>query len=288
MTMPLDKRLNAFRDDLADIRLKGRVEAARFVEGTPARVRNPLVSLRRRPAGDAPLETEALFGEGVLVFEAGTEGWSFVQLEGDSYVGWMESEALGPVGAAPQWKVGAPRTLVFPGPDIKQPPLMALPMGALVVGTGEASDRNADYVTIAPYGAIVRQHLVPVTATQADFVSVAERFLGTPYLWGGKSTLGIDCTGLVQIACSMAGISAPRDSDLQEAWAEVVREDAPRSRGELVFWKGHVGIMLDETRLLHANAHHMMTAVEPLAEAVARIGGKGVPVSSIRRIPAIA
>jgi cell wall-associated NlpC family hydrolase len=142
---------------------------------------------------------------------------------------------------------------------------------------------------VAPDGFVVEQHLEPLAAVAPDFVAVAERFLCAPYLWGGKSVAGIDCSGLVQVACTMAGIAAPRDTDMQE------RELGTRlagiealARGDLVFWKGHVGIMLDGARLLHANAHHMMTAVEPLAEAVARIASRGSSVTSIRRIRPLA
>ncbi|MFD2237886.1 C40 family peptidase [Aureimonas populi] len=284
MTVPLDPRLNAFRPDLADRRLDGRVRAARFVGGAARRVTAPLAALRRRPASDAPLETQALAGEAVLVFDEPGEGWAWVQLESDSYVGWMESEALGPPAGAPSHEVSVPRTLVFPGPDIKLPPVSDLPMGARIAARGVAEDRNARYVLIEPFGAVVEQHLRPVGAAAAeDFVSVAERFLGAPYLWGGKSVLGMDCSGLVQLSLAMTGRAAPRDTDMQEAFFAPVGEKEPRRRGDLIFWKGHVGLMLDGERLLHANAHHMMTAVEPLAEAVARLAARGAPVTSVRR-----
>lgn len=281
----LDRRLNAFRPDLADVRLKGLVQAERFVEGRAERVLTSVEPLRRDPRPDAMQETEALHGEDVLVFETTEDGWSWVQLSGDGYVGWMASAALGSPAAAPTHRVHVPRTLLFPGPDIKMPPLMGLPMGALVSGRGEGADHNASYVLAAPSGAVVAQHLRPLAELSADYVAAAEHLLGAPYLWGGKTTLGIDCSGLVQLALAMAGIDAPRDTDLQEralgtrlAGVEALR------RGDLVFWKGHVGIMQDGRTLLHANAHHMMTASEPLAEAVARAASKGSAVTSIRRL----
>ncbi|KQT44497.1 peptidase P60 [Aureimonas sp. Leaf454] len=285
MTVPLDKRLNAFRPDLADARLKGQVEADRFVEGRLEAVVEPIAPLRRQPRPDAPLETEALFGETVRVFETDEEGWSYVQLQSDRYVGYMPTTALGPLPGAPTHRVRVPRTLLFPGPDIKLPPLAGLPMGARIVAFGTAADRNARYVVTHPAGAIVEQHLAGLGETEADFVAVAERFLGTPYLWGGKSTLGVDCSGLVQVALAMAGIAAPRDTDLQEQGLGTRLADIePLARGDLVFWKGHVGIMRDGATLLHANAHHMMTAVEPLADAVARAEAKGSAVTSVRRL----
>lgn len=286
MSGPLDRRLNAFRDDLADIRLRGQVEARRFVEGAPERVLTGTAPLRRAPRPDAALETEALFGEDVLVFETSEEGWSWVQLLRDGYVGWMPSTSLGADASTPTHRVTVPRTLVFPGPDIKLSPLAALPMGALVTARGEAEDRNASYVLAAPSGAVVRQHLGRVSEAAADFVAVAERFVAVPYLWGGKTQAGIDCSGLLQVALGMAGIEAPRDTDLQERTLGVrLAGVEPLRRGDLVFWKGHVGMMLDGARLLHANAFHMMTASEPLAEAVARAETRGSAITSIRRLP---
>ncbi|KQT53866.1 MULTISPECIES: NlpC/P60 family protein [unclassified Aureimonas] len=286
---PLDKRLNAMRPDLADVRLKGRVEADRFVEGRPEIVLDPIAPLRRAPRPDAALETEALYGETVLVFETDEEGWSWVQLLSDGYVGYMPTTALGPsLGpsfALPTHRVAVPRTLLFPGPDIKLPPLAGLPMGALVAVRGEAADHNATYGLVHPAGAIVRQHLSLPDAAAEDVVATAERFLGTPYLWGGKSTLGIDCSGLVQLALSMAGCAAPRDADLQEqALGAPLPTTEPLRRGDLVFWKGHVGLMADKTRLLHANAFHMMVTIEPLADVVARAEARGSRVTSVRRL----
>lgn len=282
---PPDRRVNAFREDLADLRLKARVEAARFVEGVPERVLVPAAPVRRAPRPDAPLETEALFGEDVLVFETTGEGWSWVQLVGDGYVGWMPATALGPVAAPPTHRVRVPLTFLFPGPDIKLPPLAALPMGALVTARGETEDRNASYLLVAPAGAVVRQHLGAPDERAADFVAVAEGFLGVPYLWGGRTQAGIDCSGLLQTALRMAGVEAPRDTDMQErALGTRLAGVEPLRRGDLVFWKGHVGMMLDGARLLHANAHHMMTAVEPLTEAITRIEQRGSPVTSIRRL----
>ncbi|WP_062110912.1 C40 family peptidase [Aureimonas sp. AU40] len=289
MTAALDPRLHAHRPDLADRRLEGRVEAARFVEGQPAHVAMPVADLRRRPSADAPLETQALYGERVRVFEDTMEGWSWGQLERDGYVGWIPTVTL-VAGEPPEptHRVSVRRTLVFPGPDIKRPPMHDLPLGARLRVRGEASDHNATYGLIDPFGAVVMQHMKPAGAFETDFAGVAEGFLGVAYLWGGKSALGIDCSGLVQVSLDACGLSAPRDTDLQIALGEGVETDAPLRRGDLVFWRGHVGIMLDGARLLHANAHHMMTAIEPLAEAVSRMEARGVSVLAIRRLPEFA
>ncbi|MBZ8133786.1 NlpC/P60 family protein [Afifella sp. IM 167] len=285
----LDPRLAAYRPDLADSRLAGKVEAARFVEAEAYQVVDPLAPVRRAPSPDAPLDTEALRGEIVHVFELGEEGWAWGQLAADGYVGYLPSGALSRHVAAATHRVAVPSTLVFPGPDIKLPPLAVLPLGATVRVTGEAEDRNARYLKIAPAGAIVAQHLSPVgTPAGTDLVATAEAFLGTPYLWGGKSRLGIDCSGLVQIACETAGIACPRDSDMQAnglgSALDISAGLPPLQRGDFVFWKGHVGIMQDGQSLLHANVFHMAVGFEPLSVAAVRIAQKGPTITAIRRL----
>jgi cell wall-associated NlpC family hydrolase len=284
----LDPRTNAFRTDLADARLKGRVEAARFVVGEGMRVIAPVAPLRSAPTDSSRLGTEAIRGELVSVYETNADGWSWVQLKGDGYVGWTPREALDQKRSDPTHKVSAIRTFVFEAPDIKSTPLQALPLAAQVTVVGEAEDRNARYALIAPRGAIVRQHLGALDAVERDWTAVAERFLGAPYLWGGKTGLGIDCSGLLQVSLQACGISAPRDSDMQE---QAVGTSLPLGgglpplqRGDLVFWKGHVGIMRDPETLLHANAHRMAVTIEPLAEAIERNIARGQAVTSVRRI----
>ncbi|WP_026381775.1 C40 family peptidase [Afifella pfennigii] len=285
----LDPRLNAFRPDVADIRLEGQVEAERFVDATLFQVAEPLAPLRRRPMPDAPLETEALCGEVVRVFQETPEGWVWGQLARDRYVGYLPANALRRQLHEPTHVVGVPSTLVFPGPDIKLPPLASLPLGAEVAVTGEARDHNARYLTLTPAGAIVAQHLVAVgSVVEPDFTATAERLIGVPYLWGGKGWGGIDCSGLVQVALNMAGHDCPRDSDMQ---AEAIGAPLDLSgglpalrRGDIVFWKGHVGIMRDESRLVHANVLHMAVASEPLAAVQTRLGEKGLTITAIRRL----
>lgn len=284
----LDPRTNAFRADLADARLRGSVQAARFADGEEMCVAKPVVPLRTAPEDSARLGTEALSGELVSMFETNADGWSWIQLKGDRYVGWTPREALDAPRANPTHKVSAIRTFVFKEPDIKSTPLAALPLGAQVTVIGEAEDRNARYALIAPRGAIVWQHLSALAGFESDWTAVAERFLGVPYLWGGKTSLGIDCSGLVQISLQACGIAAPRDSDMQEA---ALGKPLPLGdglpilrRGDLVFWKGHVGIMRDAELLLHANAHRMAVTIEPLAEAIGRIASRGEAVTSVRRI----
>jgi cell wall-associated NlpC family hydrolase len=284
----LDPRVNAFRPDLADADLKGRVEAARFVRGEPGRIAVAHAALRRGPFLDATMLTEALFGEPVSIFETTPEGWAWVQLGTDGYVGWMQADEVAGAAPEPTHKVSTLATFAFAAPDIKTRPLLTLPLGARVSSAGEAEDRNARYALIAPKGAVVVQHLTPLDAVEADWVAVAERFLGVPYLWGGRTAAGIDCSGLVQLALQSVGVAAPRDSDMQEASVgeALTRGTEELRRGDLVFWKGHVGIMCDAERLLHANAHAMAVSIEPLAEAEERSRREGSGMTSIRRLMA--
>jgi len=272
----LDPRLHAFRPDLADARLAGEVEAARFVEGTPYRVVAAAAPIKRRPAAYAPVESEALRGETFRVFEDAGEGWAWGQLETDSYVGYVPSDALSASAPEPTHRVAALRTFVYPGPDLKFPATACLSFGSRLALAGEAETRGTPYCLLAGgEGAVVRIHLVPLdTPPENDAVAVAERFVGTPYLWGGRTSLGLDCSGLVQVALMAAGHHAPRDSDLQEAMVgEAVAADiGALQRGDLVFWPGHVGFMLDGEYLLHASGHQMAVVIEPLSDAVGRIG----------------
>ena len=276
----LDPRLHPFRPEIAAKYLQGQVEAARFVEGQRFEVVEPVADLRRGPSHEAPLDSQVLLGECMTVYETTGEGWAWGQIESDGYVGWLSANALAAPGPPPTHKVRALRTLVFARPDIKTPPLTSLPMGARL-----AVARQDERFAITASGWHVPQtHLVPIKSKQDDFVAVAEQFLDTPYLWGGKTSLGIDCSGLVQIALQAAGIACPRDSDMQELALGQITSLADLRRGDLVFWKGHVAIARNDHELTHANAHHMMVAVEPVEEAIRRIKAAGGEVTSVKRL----
>ncbi|MEI9420467.1 NlpC/P60 family protein [Mesorhizobium sp. Cs1299R1N1] len=270
-----DPRLHAFRSDLADARLKGEVAADRFVAGRPARISVPVADIRKAPTLDSGVNTQALFGDDVLVFED-REGWAWIQAERDGYVGYVADAMLGERDHAPTHIVSVPRTFLYPGPDLRFPIAGQLSMGSTVTVTGAAETRGTHYALLPSGEAVIAGHLRPIGEVAGDYVSVAETFLGTPYLWGGVSGFGIDCSGLVQLAMRMAGREVLRDSDMQaNSVGEPLQPGPDRSglrRGDLVFWKGHVAIMTDAETMIHANGHTMLVSREGLKEAIARIG----------------
>jgi cell wall-associated NlpC family hydrolase len=276
----LDPRITPARPDLAASHLRGKVKADQYVDGTVQEVIAGIAPVRNGPSHGATQVTEALRGERVTVYENDDEGWAWGQLAGDGYVGWLPSAMLLAPTAQPTHRVAALRTLVFPGPSIKLPPLDGLPLGAQVA---VARDENS-FAVLTSGGYLPKRHLATLSSHEPDFVAVAERFVGTPYLWGGKSSLGIDCSGLVQVALGACGIPCPRDSDMQEAALGKPASLAGLQHGDLIFWKGHVAIARGRNSMIHANAFHMAVTIEPVAEGLARIGLSGSQVTSVRRL----
>jgi cell wall-associated NlpC family hydrolase len=278
-----DKRRNVYRKDLAAEELRGLVEAERYVKGALRQVSLPVLPLRREPRFDATLDTEALLGETVTVYDE-SEGWAWVQSSRDFYVGYMPSEGLSRKIVAPTHRIVALRTYVYPEPDGKIPPLSLLSLNALVAATGN----EGRFLAVAGGGYVFAAHAVSICETAPDFVAVAESFLGTPYLWGGRTSIGLDCSGLVQLSLEAAGHAAPRDADMQAAeLGRVVdlKKAGKLRRGDLVFWDGHVGIMTSGKDFLHANAFHMAVEAEPFARAKRRIKHVGYEVTCVRRLP---
>jgi cell wall-associated NlpC family hydrolase len=278
--MSFDPRVTPARPDLAAAHLREVVAAPRYVEGVSFEVFDAVAPVRKAPVPDAMLETEALKGERVTIYDEDGEGWGWGQLHGDGYVGWLPMNALRAPGPAATHKVAVLRTILFPGRSIKAQPVEGLLLGSRLAVVGQ----DVDLARLASGGYVPARHLVPLDAAAADFVAVAERFTGVPYLWGGKTSLGIDCSGLVQVSLTACGTECPRDSDMQRALGTAVAPGEALQRGDLVFWAGHVGMMRDAVTLLHANAFHMAVASEPFAEAVARIRAAGNEVAAIKRL----
>ena len=278
-----DPRLTPARPELAAKYLEGKVKAARFVEGEEFEIVEALAPLREAPSSDATLLTQALKGERVTIYDRNGEGFAWGQLNSDGYVGWLPDRALAKPIGKPTHKITALRTFAFPGPSIKLPPVETLVMGSLVTVT---RDDGAFAVTREGWY-LPRQHIGSIDSYAEDFVAVAERFVGTPYLWGGKSSFGIDCSGLVQVSLNAAGTGCPRDSDMQQdSLGRILglAESSRPQRGDLIFWKGHVAIVRDADSIVHANAHHMATVIENTRDAIARIKAAGSEITAIKRL----
>jgi cell wall-associated NlpC family hydrolase len=283
-----DRRLTPAREDLAALHLKGKVAAPRYVEGVTKRVVAPSAALRRAPRGDEGLQTELLHGEAFTVYDE-REGWAWGQSSVDGYVGYVPADALRDAAVfAPTHAVAVPRTLVFPTPDVKLTPLFSLSLDAKVAVVAIAGT----FARLSDGGYAVARHLMPKEAVVSDIAGTATQLLGVPYLWGGRTSLGLDCSGLIQLALARAGFAAPRDCDLQEKEIGTALDlrlaRKSLKRGDLVFWADHGGIMLDAATLIHANAFHMAVAIEPLAEAEARIAPVAGPLRTVRRLAALA
>ncbi|MBD8892315.1 NlpC/P60 family protein [Roseibium litorale] len=283
----LDRRRHPVRLDLAAASYKGKVEAASFVEGFRRSVRADVLDLRPAAQLEKGIDTQAVYGEAFQVFEETPDGWSWGQLGTDGYVGWVRTSGLAD-SIAPTHRVRALRTFRYPGADLKFPPLGLISLGAMVSVTGYTVTRGLEYALLSDGSAVVARHLVPVGHFENDWVAVAEELIGTPYLWGGRSSLGLDCSALSQIAASFGGHALPRDSDMQaaEAGDAIPHEDlSGLKRGDLIFWRGHVAIVRSPDSLLHANGYTMTVAVEPLEAAIKRIAATewGV-VTGVRRL----
>lgn len=292
-----DRRRHAWRNDLAAAALRDSVTAPRYVEGTRRVVVRASAPFRREPKPSSAFETEALFGETVTVYDE-ANGWAWVQADRDRYVGYVPADALGAIAREPTHHVRAVATFVYPEPSIKVAPALYLSLNAQVT----VIETEGLFSALATGGFVIAQHLARVDAFARDYVSVAERFEETPYLWGGRSRLGLDCSGLVQIAMQASGLACPRDSDMQAAeigaaldvpdvLARPERADVDvdgLARGDLVFWPGHVGIMTDGHMLLHATGHFMSTVVEPVVDVALRTSRlTGDPVIAVRRPAAL-
>jgi cell wall-associated NlpC family hydrolase len=273
-----DPRLLASNGRVAHISLEGEVAAERFVKGRWMMVQQPMANITDAPRGARV--SQLLFGERFLTLET-ADGFAFGQAERDGQVGYIVAGALTGAEETSHW-VMAPATHLYPKPEVKAPPDVALFFGSQVRVIGERDG----FQRIHTGHFVPAQHLLPLSARFDDPVGVADLFLGTPYLWSGSTRWGLDCSGLVQMALLACGIPCPRDSDQQEATlGQPVTGDDDLMRGDLIFWKGHVGFMANAETLLHANIHHMAVAYEPVTEAVERIAASGGgDVTAVKRL----
>lgn len=271
-----DRRLTPFSGRVALETLRGTVEAAAFTMGEPARIAVPVVDLCPEPG--TPRDRQLIFGAEVAVIDRQGDH-AFVQAQADGYCGWVAQAALGAVQAATH-RVAAPATHVYLEASIKRGEALRLSCGARVAVLAEEGA-----FARTPEGFIPRVHLAPLGALSPDPVAVAEGMLGTPYLWGGNSRDGIDCSGLVQLALQAAGRACAADSDQQRAaFGAFLPEGAPPARGDLVFWRGHVAMIVDAERLIHANGHTMSVAYEGIEACLGRIAAAGEgPYYGIKR-----
>jgi len=290
MLMPdsLDHRLHAYRDDLADARLRGRVQATRFTEGNAYRVTAEIAPVYPRPTQESDLDTQALYGEALTVFDV-TDDWAWCQLHGDGYVGYIPIEFLDvrePAGAT--HKIAAPQVFAYSKPDAASKPMKTLLLGTTITVTRE----SGEYFEISTTGRpsfVGKRHVEPREAISPDYVTTAEMLLRAPYLWGGKSARGVDCSGLVQLSLIRAGVECPRDTDMQESALPgdiPVDEDVLSClrRGDIVYWPRHVGIMIDGTHMIHASGTMMATEIEPVCVVAERSRKGGPVVSAVKRI----
>lgn len=276
MTKTFDRRLYAIRPDLADSRLRDQIEAAKYVDGDAGFVTAPVVDLRPVPDATHGIDTQLLRGQKLRVLDQ-RDGWAWVQAEADNYVGYCRAEALKTGSADLAWqathRVNVVATFTYPVADLKAPASSKLSMGSRVAVVEQYEQRGTDYAITDRGEAIIARHLMPIQSFNDDYVAVAETLLHVPYLWGGASAHGIDCSGLVQLSMAQCGRQVLRDSDMQaESIGTPLPDDAALARGDLIFWKGHVGIMCDAATLLHANGNTMSVALEPLDQAIDRIG----------------
>ncbi len=275
-----DPRLTPARGDLAAAHLKGKVEAPAFAEARKAQVARAVAGLFKQPDEPSGQQTQLLFGESFNIYEE-KNGWVWGQSDLDDYVGYAKAEAFSPPETSTH-RVQTIATPLFVAPDVKHGARQILPMNAKL----SVADATGRFAQLTNGLFVFARHLAPLNGVVSDWVSVGERFVGVPYVWGGKTWDGIDCSGLVQTALELGGIASPRDTDMMESalGAELPR-DAALKRGDLIFWKGHVGIMLDSARLIHANGFNMQVSIEPLALVDARTQElESLPIRTIRRI----
>ena len=260
----LDRRLHAYRADLADARLRSQFNAASYVDGKPGHIICGTAVLRSVPDDKCPIDSELLYGENISIFER-KDGWAWVQAETDGYVGYLKESTIATKLAVPTHFVTTLRTFIYPEPNLKAPPLHLISMNSPLRLTEK---EHTGFRLLEEGGWVVAGHLSKFGNQDNDPCEIALQFNGTPYLWGGRTSLGLDCSALVQMSLLRCGIKVPRDSDMQEkviARPTTCQNDlSGLRRGDLVYWTGHCGVWIDSSRFIHANATDMAVTIQPL------------------------
>lgn len=277
-----DPRVHAYRDDLADEGLKGHVTADAYAEGALRQFTMPVIDFHSEPDKGSGRTTQALMGEVVRVFDE-KNGWAWGQLQTDGYVGYFAAGALASTIFDPTHEVASTGTFLYASPNIKSPLAAWVSYGSRLNVTGE----DGDFLRLADGRFVYGRHMRAIDASRPFILDEIKKFVGVPYLWGGRSSAGIDCSSLMQLACAAAGINAPRDSDMQESYLGTPLDHMDMSRlraGDMVFWKGHAALMIDDQNIIHCNGFHMQTVIEPVNEAIGRIAYLYAQPTSFRRL----
>lgn len=277
-----DPRINPYRDDMAAQSLKDRVDVPAYVEGSLHQVATGLLGLYSAPNAEACLASQLLYGESFTVYEI-KDGWAWGQAQKDGYVGYCPVDGLSPDLFTTSHHVSALSTHIYTEPHVKSKTVGQVFMMSELSVANEVAHQG--FVELADGHWVYATHISNIAGE--DPVAEALKLLYTPYLWGGRSSAGIDCSGLIQLAFAMVGMQVPRDSDMQQEFiGEKLPGDAVPERGDLAFFPGHVGFMLDDMHLLHANAHHMRVSIDPLRDVIDIISFQTdePPLSCIKRI----
>ena len=284
MSHTYDRRIFAYRDEFAALALKGKITVPTYAEPSIFHVCASIATLFASPRLTSERISEAHFGEMIDIFEL-HEGWAWGQLKSDSYVGYIQSECLTPGSNGATHKVSALRTFRYCNANIKSPASGWAGLNAPL----QVKNHGGEFSQLQDDSFVYASHIVPIDGKASDFVAVAQKFSGTPYLWGGKSSLGLDCSALIQQSLHAIGIACPRDSDMIEY---ELRQDkkfnlatGKAQRGDLLFWSGHCALMVSESQMLHANAHHMLVTAEEAEPALARIAQQSGKTTSRLRPP---